>query len=128
MIQFRFTVVFRVVNTVVNDPELVDLRVNVNTSYYTNALDDAMRIAAVLPSYQFHVARKVLVYHSVIENQKSILRWTYIFLHVFPNQPGPNFVTGQVSVRHITAEFLSVLGIVCQCIINLAHQQVLAIV
>lgn len=74
MVQFRFAVALWIINTIVDNPELVDLRIDGNTGYYTNALDHPMGIVTVLSPHQFNMVRIVLVYYGAIKNQKSILR------------------------------------------------------
>ena len=72
MIQFRLTVSIRIVDAVINDPELSNLWINIYTSHNPYAFDDAMCIPAILPPDQFHLAGKILVNHRVVKDQKSV--------------------------------------------------------
>ena len=86
------------------------------------------RIATVLPSHQFHVMRIILIDDCVIKHHKSMWRWTHFAFYILPHQVGSDFIPSQISIRHVVAEFFSMLGIIRQRIIDLAHQQVLTII
>jgi hypothetical protein len=55
MIQFGFAVAIRIINSVVNDPNLVGFWVDRHTRHYADAFDHSMGIAVVLSSYQFNL-------------------------------------------------------------------------
>ena len=128
MVQLGLAVPFRVIDAVVNDPELIDLRIDVDTGDNANALDDFMNIATVLFSNQFDVSGKVLVNHCVIKNQETIGRLNHLPFDTLPHQPGSNFVASQITVRGIVTEFLSMLCKVRQRVIDLTNQQILTVV
>nr|VFJ92382.1 MAG: hypothetical protein BECKH772A_GA0070896_100431 [Candidatus Kentron sp. H]VFK05249.1 MAG: hypothetical protein BECKH772B_GA0070898_105552 [Candidatus Kentron sp. H]VFK08001.1 MAG: hypothetical protein BECKH772A_GA0070896_108021 [Candidatus Kentron sp. H] len=48
MVEFSFSVSVRVVDSIIDQPELVDSRVNVNIGYNANAFDNSLSVPAVL--------------------------------------------------------------------------------
>lgn len=128
MIQFCLPVSLWVINPIVNDPELINFGVDINTGHHPDPFDHHMRVTAVLSPDQFDPLRRTLVDHCVIKYQKSIRRNSHLFFDILPHHSRTDFIACQIPVRHIMTEFLSVLGVICQRIIDLTYQQVLAIV
>lgn len=55
VIQFGLAIAIRVVNTIVDHPELVDWWIDVDTRHHTDTFDHPVGIATRLSSYQFDV-------------------------------------------------------------------------
>ena len=87
-----------------------------------------MCIAAVLPPHQFDLRREVLVHHGVVKHEIPGRRLRHLRFHVLPHQTGSNLVSGQITVGGIVTELLRMFGKIGQRIVDLADQQVLAIV
>jgi hypothetical protein len=66
--EFRLAIAFGRINPEVNDPELVERRIHIDTRHHPDPFDQTMRIPAVLPPHQFNLRREVLVDDSVIED------------------------------------------------------------
>ena len=128
MVEFGLAVTFRRIDALVNDPELVERGIDIDTRHHPNPFDDAMRIPAVLPTYQFDLGREVLVHHGVIKDHIPFWRLHHMCFHVLPYQTGSNLVPGQIAVHRIMAELLGMLGKIGQRIVGLANQQVLTVV
>ena len=128
MIQLGFAIAVRIINAVINDPELVDLRIDIHTGYDTYTLDNSMGIATVLMPNQFNIFRKILVNHGIIKNNETIGCGHHLTLDVLPHDMWPDFISSQISVRRIMAELLGMVCKVRQRIIDLADKQILAII
>ena len=128
MVEFGLAITFRRIDAVVNDPELVERGIDIDTRHHPNPSDDAMRIPAVLPMHQFDLGREVLVRHGVIKNHITFWRLHHMRFHVLPHQTWSNLVSGQIAVHGIVAELLGMLGKIGQRIVDLANQQVLTVV
>ncbi len=74
MVQFAFAIALRIIDAVVNDPELVKDRINVHAAHRPNAFDHAMRVTALVLSHQFKLRRGVLVQHRIIKHQIRVGR------------------------------------------------------
>jgi hypothetical protein len=61
MVKFALPIPIRVVNAIVDDPELVKLRVNIHARHHPDAFDDGVGIAAVLPAYQLDLEGAVMI-------------------------------------------------------------------
>lgn len=127
-VQLGLAVSIRVIDAVVNDPELIDLWIDVDTGDNTDTLDDFMNIATVLTSNQFDASGKVLVNDCVVKNQETIGRLHDLTFDILPHQPGSNFVASQITVRRIMTEFLGMLCKVSQRVIDLTNKQILTVV
>lgn len=87
-----------------------------------------MGIPAILAPHQFDFARKILVDHSVIKDQKPLRGLDNLLTDIVPDCSGANFITCKIPVRHIVTKFVCMLCIVCERVIHLAHQQVLTVI
>jgi len=128
MLQLRFSITIWVIDTVINDPELIGLRIDIHTSHNTNAFDDPVRIPAILAPHQFDFVGIILVNHGVIKNQKSIWCLDNLLVDILPDCSGANFITCKIPIRHIVTKLVGVFRIVCERVIGLAHQQVLTVI
>lgn len=128
VIEFALAVSVWVVNPIVDDPKLIQVRIDIHTSDDPDALDDALCVSAVLPSHQFDCMRVVLVGHRIIEDKKPLWGLNDLAFHIFPDQFGRQAFSSHIAIERIVTEFLAVVGKVRQRIIDLADQKVLAIV
>ena len=61
MIQFGFAIALRVINPIVNQPEPILLRIDIDTCDHPNAIDDALGVAALLTTHSRDLACVSLV-------------------------------------------------------------------
>ena len=85
MVQLALAVPVRVVDALVNDPETVLFRVDVDAGHHADVLDDPLCVAAVLPPHQFDLKRVVVVQHRVVEHQVPVCRLRHLSAHVLPH-------------------------------------------
>lgn len=128
MIQFRFAVSRRIIDPIINDPKLIQFRIDIHTSHDPDAFDNAMRISTVLPPHQLNVVREVLVRHRIIKDQKPFWRLNNLVLNTLPSQLGTQFISIQIAVEGIMTKPLAVLGKIRQGVVDLTDQQILAII
>jgi hypothetical protein len=128
MIQFGLSIPVRIINPVVDHPELVYFGIDVDTRYDPHPVDQAMRIPAVLLAHQFDLGGKVLIDHRVIKHQKPKRGRNDILFDILPDQVRSDGIPRLIAVRQVMTEFLAVFRVMGQCVIGLAHQQVLTII
>ena len=128
MIQFALAIPLRVVNPVVNDPELIRFRVDVDTRHHSNPLDNAMSISTVLPSHQFDLEGGIVIQHGVVKGDVSPRRGYHLSFHILPHHAGGQLFFLQIPFDRIMAKAWTVIGKIGQGIVRLAHQQKLTVV
>src|SRR4030066_2568750 len=128
MIQLRLAISIGIVDPIINNPKLVRRWVDIHTSHYTDPFDHATCIPAILSLNQLNLVRIVLVNHRIVKHDISVGILHHSSFHVFPNQVRCNLISGQVSIDHIVSEYFSVLCKVRQRIVDLATEQILAVV
>src|SRR5437763_10795747 len=128
VIEFGFAIALRVVNAIINHPKLVGLRIDINASDHTDAFDDVVSVATILPPHEFDLERVVLIQDRVIKEDKALWGDDQLRAHLLPQQPRLNAVISQVAVDGIVRERLRVLGKVRQGVIDLTTEQILAVV
>ena len=67
-------------------------RVDIPTRYHSEAFNDGVGIAAILPLDQFHLRRAVVIQDHIIECQIALLTADHLPTNLFPHQPGGEFV------------------------------------
>jgi len=125
MFEFRFAVLVGGKEAIVNEPEPVEFRVDVNAGDDADAANDRMNVAALLAAHQFDGARIVLVGHSVVKDQITIGRRDELPTGLFPHHAGRQFVITQVAVQLVVTELDGVVGKVRQGVVDLAAHQIL---
>ena len=85
MVEFSFSVSVRVVDSIIDQPELVDSKVNVNIGYKANAFDNSLTVPAVLVSDQFNLRAIALIRYRIIENYVTLVTCNNIFFRISPN-------------------------------------------
>ncbi len=128
MVELALAVPIRVINAIVNDPELVGVGGNVDTRHHPNPFDNGVGIAAVLPSHQFDLDRTLVIQHGVVERQVAACTPDDLSAHVFPHHPCREFILLQVAFHRIMAETGAVVGEIGHGVVGLAHQQKLTII
>lgn len=68
MVKFAFAIGVFVINTVVNEPVLFGLWVDVNTVNNADAFDDAMGVATILTIDEFYFVTVVFVEYAVVKD------------------------------------------------------------
>ena len=127
MVKFCFAISVWIVNSIIDDPKLIQFRIHIHTGNNANAFDDSMCISAVLTSHQLNLMRKILVSNRIIEDDKSCWGLNNLILNVLPSQFRAKFFSIQVTVQSVMAELLAMFSKIRQRIIDLANQQVLTI-
>lgn len=128
VIELAFAIARRVIEAVVNQPERVQCRVDVDTGHHPNAFDHGFGVAAVLTSYQLDGKGSIFVQHRVIEDHVTLRGCNHLLTHVLPDQPWRDALSSQVAIDGIVTEFLAVVSKVRQRVVDLANQQILAII
>ena len=104
MVELAFTVPLGVVQTVVDDPVLATLGVDVQAIDHADAFDQSVGVAAVLQPHQIDMMGMVLVDDGVIEDQTTLGRGDDIALDVFPDQTRRQLIATQHSIDCIVTE------------------------
>ncbi len=128
MVKFSLAVAIGVIDTVVNEPELVGLRVDVDTGDDADTTNDAAGIAAILAAHQLDGVRVILIEHRVIEDDVALLGRRQLRADIVPDETRCDALAAQVTVDGIMAQPLAMVGEVRQRVIDLADEQVLAVV
>jgi hypothetical protein len=110
MIQLGLAISLRIIDAIVNDPELIRSGIDIHTSYHAHSFDNPMRISTPLPPHQIHLEREILVHDRVIKHQVPIRSLFHLTFHIFPYQVGRDFFACQIAVDRIMAEFLGVVA------------------
>ena len=128
MIEFACAITSGVVDPIIDDPEAVDVRIDIHTGHDPDALNDAVGVATVLPPYQLNGTGIALIQHRIVEDQIAGWGGDELLADIFPDQARRNTVVRQVAVERIVAELLGMIGKVRQRIVDLATDQILAVV
>ena len=128
MIQLGLAIPVRIINALVDDPELVQHGIDIHTGHHPNSFDDPVCISAPLAPHQIHLEREILIHNRVIKHHISFRNLCHLSFHIFPYQVGRDFFACQIPVDRVMAEFLGVISKIGQRIIDLADQQILAII
>ena len=87
MVEFCLAISIRIIDPIINDPKLVQFRIDIHTGHdAVDAVDDAMCVSAVLTSHQLNIVRKVLVCNRIIENNKPFWALNHLILNILPGQ------------------------------------------
>ena len=127
MLKFGLAISVWIIDTIVNNPKLIQRRVDIHASDNAYAFDNTMCVTAILTPHQFDIVRIVLICHCIVKDQVAFGRLNDFGFDVLPGQFRAKFFSIQIAIQGIMAELLTVFGKIRQRIINLANQQVLAI-
>jgi hypothetical protein len=80
MIHFALAIPFRVINPIIDDPELIVVWVDVAPRHHAYPFDNAMSLSTVLPSQQFDFEGGVMIHQvSLKMNYPLSLSFPYLF-------------------------------------------------
>jgi len=99
MIQFALAITIRIINPIINDPELLRFWIDVN---HSNPFDNAMRVATVLP--QHNLIRSAFVQHRVIKHRIALGHLLDLTFHILLHQSHHDFLAQQVASHRIMIE------------------------
>ena len=119
MFEFALAVAVWVVNTVIDNPELLRVRIDVDTGHDADTFDDVVCIATPLTPHDAHLAGVVFVGHRIVKDEIAVRRLHHLCAHVFPDQMGRNTFARQITIDLIVAELLRMLGKVRQRVVDL---------
>lgn len=127
MIQLGFTISVRVEEPIIKYPEAVLNRVKVDTIDQADALNDAMLIAAILPTYAVDSRGVGLLQHHIIEEQVAFQAAGKQGFDLLPKQTGRQFLLLEIAVHIVVRQVSKVVGQISTGVVDLARQQVLAV-
>ena len=128
VIQLGFAVPVRVIEPIIQEPELVRLGIDIDTGHDADALDDGFGIATPLPPHQFNGKGVVLIQHRVIKDQIRLRRRHDLRPHVVPDQARRELFGSQIAIDLVVRERLAMVGKIGQRVIDLTDQQILAVI
>ncbi len=115
------------VDPVVDDPEAVELRVEVDTGDDPDGLDDALGGAAPWAAGRLDLAAVVLVEDRLIEEHAALRGGHDGVFDVVPDERGRDFLPAQLASYGVVAPPLGMVGEVGQRVVDLAGEQKLAV-
>ena len=127
MVELGLAVPVGVVESVVDEPELIQLRIDIDAGHHADALNHRLGVAAPLPADQLDAVGIALVQHRIVEQHIARSGWHQVPAHVVPHQPRGNPLAAQIAIDGIVAESLAMIRKVRQRVVDLADQQVLAV-
>lgn len=128
MIQFAPPILPRIINAVVDDPELAAMRMDVDTTHQSDTIGQAMGIAAPLLLRYLDPRSKTLVENGVVKDQ---IRFGMLFekrLHLLPQMSWAQSDPAQIAIDGVVRKTLKMIGQVRQRIVHLATHEELAII
>ena len=128
MVKFALAVPRRAIDAVVDQPKIVELRINVNTSHHANSFDDAVSIATVLPPNQLNGKGMVLIEYRVIKNHIPVHCLANLLGNVFTYQSRGDSFPLQVPIDLVMRKLLTVVSKVREGVVDLANQQILTVI
>src|SRR4051794_2928379 len=106
MLELCLAIASRVIDTVVDDPELIADGIDIHACDHANAFDHPMGVTAILPPHQIDAFGEVLVNHRVVKDEIALRRLDYLVAHVLPHQTRRDAVARQIAVDGVMAERL----------------------
>ena len=128
MFELTLAIPLRVVDAVVNHPELIPGGIDVDAGDDADPFHHGMGVTAILPTHQLDGEGGVLIEYGVIKDDITVRRLDHLACNVLPHQPWGDTLTTQIPVDRIVRKLLAVVSKVCQCVVDLTDQQVLAII
>ena len=125
---YRLPGIVGIVDAIVDQPELVECRMDIDTRHHADSLDHGLGIPAVLPAHQFDGKRCVLVQYGVVKQHIATRCWHHLPAHVLPDQVRGDPLAASVPVDRVVAELLTVVSKVRQRVVDLADQQILTVI
>src|SRR5215207_10360420 len=128
MIELALAVGVRIEDPVIDHPEPLGGGIDVHQRDHPDPPDDALLVAAPLLARYLDLWPKALLQHGVIEDQIRLRVLLKHRLDLLEEQSGRQLLAFEVSVYGVVAEALEMIGHVGQGVVDLATQQILAIV
>ena len=128
VVEFAFAIARRIIDAIIDDPEAVEVRIDIHTRNHADAFDHAMGIAAILPAHKVNRIGIAFIHHCIIEDEIALRRLDDLVTDILPDQAWRNAVISQVTVEGIVTALLGVISEIGQGIVDLATEQILAIV
>jgi len=128
MIQFAFPVAVRIIDAIINNPELIQFRIHVHAGQDPDPTDNAMFVAAILLARRSNLTRILFIQHRVIKYYVAVRRSDNLRLHILSCLSRGDFVPLQILLGSIVTELLRVAHKIRQRVIDLAHQQKLTVI
>ena len=69
---FTLAITFGIIDSIVNQPELIRIRIDIDAADNTNALDHLFGIATVLATHQINRERMTFVEHRIVKEYIAI--------------------------------------------------------
>ena len=117
-----FASVAWIVNSVINHPEFLEFRVEVNAVDQPNASDDTVFIATELAMNERNFSGMIFVEYAVVKDQVSIGADHDFLFALLPDLIGFDAIFSQIARWCVVTETRAVLGEVRQGVVGLAHQ------
>jgi hypothetical protein len=128
MVEFGLAITVGIIDAIVDEPELVGLRIDVDTGHDPNPFDHGAGVATILPPDQLDDKRVVLIEDSIVKNDVAPRCGDHILNNIFPDQARRQSLVAEVAINRVMAKLRAVIGEVGQRVVDLTHQQVLAII
>ena len=128
MVELRLAIVLRGIDPIVNHPELVQFRVDIDTGDHPDTLDDRFLVAAPLSSYQFDIVTMAFVEHRVIKDDVGIFTGDELVFDVVEDQLRRDVVVFEEAFDGVVAAFSGMVSEVGERVVDLAREQKLAII
>ncbi len=126
MVDFAFAIGLRGIDPIVDDPETVEFRINVDTTRHADTLDDPFDIARALRPGWLDLATVVFVQDRVIEEEVALVGSDDVGFDVVPDERRRDAFASQIAIDGVVAPLLGVVGEVGQRVVDLAGEQKLA--
>lgn len=110
MIDFGLSVDLRVVDSIVDAPELIGLWIDVDAGYDADAPDHALFVAAPLASDCLDFSGVVFVQNRVVEKQVALLGRDDLVFDLFPEEARRDLLPLQVAIDLVMAPLLGVVS------------------
>src|SRR5215213_4372967 len=124
----RLAITVRVEDSVVDYPEVLGLWVYVDQRDHSDAPDHVFGVARPLIARRLYLGSEALLQHGIVEDQVRIRVALQKFLDLFEEQAGRKLLAPEVAIYGVVAEPIEVLGEVGQSVVDLAREQILAVI
>ena len=118
----------RVIDAIIKYPNGVFFRVDIDTGDNPDANDDLFGVAIPLSTGWLNLKGVPFISHWIIKDNVAVFREDYIMTYILPDLVWGNLFPTQVAIDLVVAPVLAMVYKVGLGIVDLAHQQKLAIV
>lgn len=117
----------RVIAPIVRQPELVGVRLDINTGDDAKTFARSFGVTAPLAAHQLDGKGVVFIQHRIIKDQIGLRGRHDLRPHLVPDQAGREPFRPQVPIDFIVTERLTMIGQVRHRVIDLTDQQILTV-